>query len=183
MPRVFLTLSLLFFSLQGMTQSTHALYQVDLIVFTHAYAPKDQLESAPQTYSASTSAIGLKSKETGGSGVYQLLPTSYSSLQSAWNRLNQQSHYQTLFHYTWLQPSNSQRPVELSTQTNRGWIVNGMLRVRQSNYYLLDTTLRFSNVDHRAASFVFAQKQRLKPGVTYYLDHPQAGMLIKVHRV
>ena len=28
-----------------------------------------------------------------------------------------------------------------------------------------------------------SQKQRLKAGRTYYLDHPQAGMLINVHRV
>ncbi|MDA9272003.1 peptidoglycan binding protein CsiV, partial [bacterium] len=34
---------------------------------------------------------------------------------------------------------------------------------------------------HTQTAFNFSQKQRLKPGTVYYLDHPQAGMLIKVH--
>ena len=59
----------------------------------------------------------------------------------------------------------------------------GSLQIIQSNYYLLDTNLRFSAPNDRQAPFVFAQKQRLKSGIVYYLDHPQAGMLIKVHKI
>jgi hypothetical protein len=62
-------------------------------------------------------------------------------------------------------------------------IVTDLKNCQQSNYYLLDTALLFSAPERINAAFMFTQKQRLKPGVVYYLDHPQAGMLIKVHTI
>lgn len=185
MLRVFPLLCLLLFSSLSHAQASTTYYQVDLIVFAHAYTEGDQLETSSQVRVPHhmQSAISLKPREPGVSGVYRLMPTSTSSLQSSWNRLNQHSQYRVLFHYTWIQPSNNQRPVLLPSSTNNGWTVEGTVRVRQSNYYLLDTALQFKTPNGRHSTFLFEQKQRLKPGNTYYLDHPQAGMLINVHRV
>lgn len=185
MLRVFPLFCLLFFSFLSHARGNTTYYQVDLIVFTHAYTESDQLETSPQARQAPVmqSAIALKPREPGTSGVYRLMPTSTSSLQGAWSRLNQHSQYRALFHYTWIQPSSNQRPVQLSAGTSNGLRVEGYVRVRQSNYYLLDTTLQFRTPNSKHPVFLFEQKQRLKPGNTYYLDHPQAGMLINVHRV
>ena len=57
------------------------------------------------------------------------------------------------------------------------------MRVRRSNYYLLDTDLVFSTPGQNPSTFSFSQKQRLKPGTVNYQDHPQAGEIIKVHQV
>lgn len=185
MLRVFSLITLLLFSFSGFALPTTARYQVDVIVFTHAYTANGQQENAPPltlTHDA-RHAIPLQSHDTPGTRTYRLMPISSSSLRNEWSRLNQQSQYRALFHYTWLQPSNNQHPVALSARLNNGWNVEGTLRVRQSNYYLLDTDLRFSAPNNHQPAFVFSQKQRLKAGRTYYLDHPQAGMLINVHRV
>jgi len=86
-------------------------------------------------------------------------------------------------HYTWLQPFENQRTILLPKIEREGWQVEGTLRVRRSNYYLLSTNLIFSSANKEQPAFVFAQTQRLKGGDTYYLDHPQAGMLIKIHQL
>jgi hypothetical protein len=185
MLRVIPLLSLLFLTSTGQASSASARYLVDIIVFAHTYAPIDQLENTPEaTLTRDPNfAIPLRAINSSATGGYQLLPSSYSSLNDAWSRLYQQSQYRPLFHYTWIQPSNNQQPVSIVTETNHGWNVEGTLRVRQSNYYLLDTELRFNTPNNRQSSFIFSQKQRIKPGNIYYLDHPQVGMLIYVHKV
>ena len=114
---------------------------------------------------------------------YHTLPASSSQLSSEYWALNRKTNYQVLAHYTWLQPANNQRAVALSTDSRNGWNIEGTLRIRRSNYYLLDTELLFSAPGNNQTAFLFSQKQRLKPGTVYYLDHPQAGMLIKVHQI
>ena len=182
MLRVLFLFYLLGFSLVGTASS---LYQIDIIVFTHAYTENDQVENTSPLLAGyhTQFAIPLKPHEPGSSGLYQLMPQSSSSLKDAWNRLNHQAQYRPLLHYTWIQPSNNQRSVLLAAQTNDHWDVKGTIRVRQSNYYLLDTQLQFSAPNGKHQHIVLADKQRLKPGNTYYIDHPQGGMLINVHRV
>lgn len=155
-------------------------YQIDMVAFRHAYTEKDQVEQAIQGFTYDISATPL-TENSSHNRAYQLLSNRSSPLQYAWSRLNQHSQYQPLFHYTWLQPSNSQRSVLLPHEALNGWTVEGSVRIRQSNYYLLDTSLLFKAPNQ--SSFAFTQKQRLKPGVTYYLDHPQAGMLVRVQKI
>ena len=184
MLRVFSVLCLVLFSSWGYSNSNTTYYQVDMIIFFHADIDQAQLEFSPQKRkSYHLSAIPLKVREPGAGGLYQLMPTSTSSLKYAWGRLNQHSQYHPLFHYTWIQPSSSQRPVFLSSGSQGGWSIEGIVRVRQSNYYLLNTELQFSKANQTNPDFLFEQKQRLKPGNTYYLDHSKVGMLINVHRV
>ena len=184
MLHVFAFSSLFLFSCLGLANPRTPLYQVDMIVFTHLQAsltPSEQ-SLAPLLPPDSNQAILLQNNGTDRMTPYHILPTSASQLRNEYRALSRKPQYQVLFHYTWLQPSNNQRPIALS-QTIGGWNVEGTLKIRQSNYYLLDTQLLFSAPNSTQMSFLFSQKQRLKAGVTYYLDHPQAGMLIKVHQI
>ena len=155
-----------------------------MIVFTHLKASLTPTENAQTPLAPDMHhAIPLQTDVSEMMTPYHTLPVSTSHLRNEYWALNRKPQYQVLFHYTWLQPGNNQRPIAL-TQVNRGgWNVEGTLRIRRSNYYLLDTDLVFSAPNSTQTAFVFAQKQRLKPGVVYYLDHPQAGMLIKIHQI
>lgn len=177
------------FLLSSLSQASQqsALYQVDMIVFTHQ--PSSQHEAnivTPLMAPDTQHAIPLQNTVNGALTPYHTLPASSSQLSSEYWALNRKTNYQVLAHYTWLQPANNQRAVALSSLNRNGWNIEGTLRIRRSNYYLLDTELLFSapGVEKNSqTAFLFSQKQRLKPGTVYYLDHPQAGMLIKVHQI
>ena len=173
--------------LSGLSHSTpsHKLYQIDMIVFTHQPAANQQTEQAlsPLVPPDAQRAIPLQDLAGDARAPYRLLPNSASQLNQEYWTLMHKTDYQVLAHYTWLQPSDNQRPIAIPSIHRNGWNIEGTLRVRQSNYYLLDTDLLFSTVNTSQTAFLFSQKQRLKPGTVYYLDHPQAGMLIKVHLV
>ncbi len=185
MLRIFQFTSLMLFSYLALASPRAPLYQVDMIVFTHLQASMTSADNdeAPLLMPAVNHAIPLQANTGNKQTPYHILPSSASHLRSEYWALNRKPQYQILFHYTWLQPRNNQRPVALSQMNTGGWNVEGTLRIRQSNYYLLDTKLLFSAPHSTQTAFVFAQKHRLKPGVVYYLDHPQAGMLIKVHQI
>ena len=160
-----------------------ALYQVDLIAFTHHNT--GDLSSSEQTAStalASAHAIPLKINGSKTLSPYHTLPAASSQLRNEYWALHRKAHYQILLHYSWLQPGNNQSAILLPTVDHHGWSLSGTLRVRKSNYYLLDTDLLFSSPD-QGKTFSFNQKQRLKAGEVYYLDHPQVGLLIKVHKI
>ncbi len=175
-------LFLLSFMSQANPQST--LYQVDMIVFAHKQVSKnDSSNTTPVLVSDMRQAIELKNTASSALTPYHTLPASSSQLSSEYWALTRKSNYQILAHYSWLQPANNQRPIAFSATNRNGWNLEGTVRVRRSNYYLLDTDLVFSTPGQNPTTFSFAQKQRLKPGTVYYLDHPQAGVLIKVHQV
>lgn len=185
MLRVFILWGLFLLSSLSLAHPTVALYQVDMIIFTHLQLPSTSAENTytPVLAPDMQNAIPLSGNVSSARTPYHALPVSASQLRDEYWTLNRKPQYQILFHRTWLQPKNNQRPVALSEINTGGWNVEGTLRIRQSNYYLLDTELLFSAPNSKQAAFVFAQKQRLKPGVVYYLDHPHAGMLIKIHQV
>lgn len=156
-------------------------YQVDMILFTHSQTQTATNASSPLLLPNTKSAIPLQNEANQSTALYHILPASLSQLRSEYSALSRKPEYQILAHYSWIQPSNNQRPIAFSAHGNAGWNVEGTLRIRQSNYYLLDTDLLFSSLGQAQTTFNFSQVQRLKPGTVYYLDHPQAGMLIKVH--
>lgn len=185
MLRIFVFMGCLIWSSLGLTQ-THPRYQVDMIVFTHlqpATPSSVQTTSDLHLVPNMTHAIPLKNDHQTTALPYHTLPISASQLRNEYWALNRKPDYQILFHYTWLQPSNNQKAIALPQSNGHDWNVEGTLRIRQSNYYLFDTDLLFSAPNNTQPAFVFSKKQRLKPEVVYYLDHPQAGMLIKIHRV
>lgn len=155
-------------------------YQVDLIIFTHSGTYAHQ-EADTNTLSPSyATTYALSSNVSASQTAYHLLPMSASQLREEYWALKRKREYQVLLHYSWLQPLNNQRALELPAISRDGWQVSGVLRIRRSNYYLLDSKLSFSSLNNQTA-FVIKQKQRLKGNTIYYLDHPQAGMLIKLH--
>ncbi len=159
------------------------LYQIDIIGFAHEQQASHQQESM-QTASLwinNKNNISLQTDYTETTEPYHLRAASTSTLKREFNVLKQQPDYLVLFHYSWLQPGNNQRAVKLPKVENMGWQVEGSLRIRQSNYFLLDTDLYFTSDNHQ--SFVFNQKKRLKDDTLYYLDHPQAGVLVKIHKL
>jgi hypothetical protein len=184
MLRAFTFTSLFLLSCLGFAHQPAPLYQVDMIVFTQLQAslPPTDHSISPLLAPNVNNAIVLQNNAPNKMTPYSILPTSASHLRNEYWALNRKPQYQVLFHHTWLQPGNNQRPIALS-QAVGGWNVEGTLRVRRSNYYLLDTELLFSTPNSTQTAFMFTQKQRLKPDVVYYLDHPQAGMLIKIHQV
>lgn len=184
MSRLLISIITILFACVGQTQSPSSFYQVDLIVFTHqsAYSLPADLSLASSITPNSSQAIPLRTESKDSLTPYHLLPVSSSQLRQEYWALHRKPQYRVLLHYTWLQPLNNQRSIVLPKTTKDGWQIEGTLRIRRSNYYLFDTELLFSAPSSQA-SFVFAQKQRLKGGKIYYLDHPQAGMLIKVHQL
>ena len=181
MQRLFLFTICLFYSCIGLTDTT---YQIDLILFSH---PQTDIKSDDSTTNLpfnpiKANALTLKTDLTSPSSTYQLLKTTNSDLMKEYYNLNYKSPYQILAHYSWKQPQNNQKAVALPTIDHKGWKIDGTVRVRQSNYYLFDATLQCSPSDNPNSSFTLSQKQRLKNGVVYYLDHAQVGMLIKVHK-
>lgn len=156
---------------------TPPLYQIDVIVFTHPTATltEDSTVELPPLQ-----GIPLKLDVNKAITPYHLLPSSLSQLQGDYWVIHHKLGGNVLFHYSWLQPSNNQKAVIIPKISRNGWTVEGSFRVRRSNYYLLDTNLVFA-AEGIKSSFVFAPKQRLKGNSVYYIDHPQAGIFIKVH--
>ncbi len=164
--------------------SSSPLYQIDMIVFKHLKTEANAsvlntLTLAPNRQNAIELENDLKNQLT----PYHTLPSSASGLKNEYWALSRKPDYQVLLHYTWLQPRNNQRSVAFSQINNSTWNIEGTLNVRQSNYYLLNTNILFSAPNNVNRAFMFSQTQRLKPDVVYYLDHPEAGMLIKIHQV
>lgn len=184
MFRLLISIITILFTCAGQAKNSASFYQVDLIVFTHqnAYSLSADLSLASSISANTSQAIPLRTESKNSLTPYHLLPASSSQLRQEYWALHRKPQYRVLLHYTWLQPLNNQRPIMLPKTTKDGWQIEGTLRIRRSNYYLLDTELLFSAPSSQAA-FVFSQKQRLKGGAIYYLDHPQAGMLIKVHQL
>jgi hypothetical protein len=157
-------------------------YQVDLIVFAYPQSgdKNSKLPINSPLIPLSNNAITLKTDST---KPYGLLPASKSGLRNQYYLLSRKSTYQVLGHYSWKQPGNNQKRVAIPNVSHNGWQMQGTVRVRQSNYYLFDADLQLSPPSNPQSSFVVSQKQRLKGSQVYFLDHPQVGMLIKIHKL
>lgn len=166
----------------SLTMARSAIYQIDAVIFIH-HQPVSTDHVTPVLTLDNRHAIPLQTNQDTLSPFYHLLPPTESKLRQEYWTLNHNPNYQVLATYSWRQPSNNQHAIILPSQSRNGWHVEGVVRVRQSNYYLLDAELLFTTQATQPTAFLFSQKQRLKPGTVYYLDHPQAGMLIKVYQV
>lgn len=184
MPKFLLGLMFLIPAMQAHASAYATLYQIDLIAFTHEQSTTEGPEknAAPLMINNHRS-IPLQADFTQTAKPYRLRSISTSLLKREAQVLEKQPNYQVLFHYTWLQPGNSQRPVKLPAMDYNGWHIDGTLRIRQSNYFLLDTDLYFTPNNNQTTPFVFSQNKRMKADTLYYLDHPQAGLLIKIHKL
>ncbi|CEG57348.1 CsiV family protein [Legionella fallonii] len=156
-------------------------YQVDLIIFAYPQSgdKSNSLAMTSPLLPISQNAIALRSNSR---KAYGLLANSKSSLQDQYYLLSRKSNYKVLGHYSWIQPAANQSSVALPKLSHNGWQMQGTLRVRQNSYYLFDARLQLSPPNHPESYFTVTQDQRLKGGVVYFLDHPQVGMLVKIHK-
>lgn len=160
-------------------------YQIDLIIFTHLQNNDNdsELKFSSPLLPISPNVIQLKTSATKSTKSYQLLSSSMSTLRDEYYQLNRKKQYHVLGLYSWIQPGANQSTVALPFVTSNGWQMQGTIRVRQSNYYLVNAELQLSSPKNPQSFFTVSQKQRLKGNVVYYLDHPQVGMLIKIHKL
>lgn len=184
MFRFFLMLGCILYATLGLAKAKSPQYQIDIVLFTHAPTAEEHVESP---YAISTThhepAITLKEAPTSSNHTYQVLTKSLSGLQDQIWALNHKGQYNVLMNYSWLQPENNQKSIALPLESHKGWQVDGIMKVVKSAYYQLNTDLQFTAPGQNQPTFTLAQNQRLKPNVIYYLDHPQIGMLIKIHPV
>lgn len=157
-------------------------YQIDLILFAHPNQSSGITVDAPPI-PLNSNSISLETDTEKSGKPYHLLPASHSSLQDEYYLLTRKSHYQVLGHYSWRQPSNNQSKVTLPFVDHNGWQIQGILNVKQSNYYSFDAELQISPPSNPQESYIVSQKQRLKGNVVYYLDNAQIGMLVKIHQL
>ena len=178
---IIITISILYTSF-ALAKSS---YQIDMIIFAH---PQNANQTSKTELNLpflpmNNNAITLGASTGKSSKSYQLLAPSQSKLSNEYYLLSRKSHYKVLGHYSWIQPASGQSTIALPKINHNGWQIQGTARVRQSNYYLFDSALQCSSPSNPDASFTVSQKQRLKGGVAYYLDHAQVGMLIKIHNI
>lgn len=184
MLRITLSVFTLLFSCFVQAEEANSLYQIDLIVFTYQQAALSPETSLTATLASPPStAIQLPTDRNKSLTPYHLLPIASSQLREEFWALHRKPQYRVLMNYSWLQPFNNKKRIILPKVSHDGWEIEGTLLVERSNYYLVDSKLLFAHEDYNQPPFVFAQKQRLKGGEIYYFDHPQAGMIIKIHQL
>lgn len=149
-------------------------YQIDLIVFAH---PKT-VEHKELTIKSPMVSIDNIDKAS-----FKMLKATQSELADQYYQLSRKSPFQVLGHYSWRQSAINPDKIVLPTTQHSGWQVQGSVQVRQSNYYLFDADLQVSTPQDPQSYFSVSQKQRLKANTVYFLDHPQIGMLVKIHRL
>jgi hypothetical protein len=156
-------------------QAAQPLIQVDMILFLHQ---SEMLTADDLVFAKKFHGIPLLSQ---GSGPYHLLPRQQSDLAREYYALSKRPEFQIMGQYSWIQPAKTNRPVLLEFNSANGWKINGEMTLHQNQYYLLNGQIEFNLADK--AQIRMNQRQRLKSNTVYYLDHPQAGMLIKIHPV
>ena len=158
-------------------------YQIDLILFLHQPSPKqDANEIMPPVLPLSMQhPVKLDKHRESTSLPYKLLPVTASALRNEYRAINRQPQYQVLFFGSWLQTQNSQKGVSFASVLSHDWQAEGVFKIQKRQYFDLDAQLLFKSPDNQHSSFVLTRHQRLKNNDLYYLDHPQGGMLIKIH--
>lgn len=181
MLRIFIiTISILY----ACTALAKGNYQIDVILFAHPQnANKSSaLELNSPLLPVSKNVIRLKAAQGKSLKPYTLLSLSQSSLRDEYYLLSRKSHYQVLGHFSWIQSTANQDAIALPNIETKGWQVQGTLRVRESNFYTLDADLQGTPPSHPESSFTITQRQRLKGGMVYYIDHAQIGMIVKINK-
>jgi len=179
-----LSLICFFAALAAHSDTVKDFYQIDIIGFTQPIEENEAIDSQrePPLLIENKKSIPLHYSDN-NLLPFKLRPLKTSKLKREHYLLNRQQHYQILFHYSWLQPSDNRRSVRIPMTENKGWKIQGNIRVRQIHYYHINTELYFTSPDDVQPSFVFKNKRRIEEDKLYYLDHPQVGLLVKIHKL
>jgi hypothetical protein len=182
MFRIVIIISLLLGAHLNYAKSTASLYQIDLIVFTHQHNQFKESSSTPVLNLKNITTKPLRT-DSKGKGIYSILPPSASTMRNEYWVLNRKSQYRVIYNYSWIQSLKDQHAVSLPSIEKDGWMVDGTFWIRKNQYFALDAELHFNPVNSNHSAFILSQTKRLKGEVVYYLDHPQAGMLVKIHKI
>jgi hypothetical protein len=159
-------------------------YQVDLILFTQTQSALEREHSLSTPFLPFEAKDAIKLRPLSNDAKpYHELPPSRSSLLHEYSLLHQSRSYTVLGRFSWIQPPNNQHAIELPVIHLRGWEIRGTLKIEQSHYYLFEPHLQCSPPDKPDAAFLLSQPQRLKEDQTYFFDHPELGMLVKIHQL
>lgn len=175
----------IFFLLPTIIEATevNAAYQVDLIIFTQSHPTLTSTEHnllPLELPSPNQSTITLKPQDN-SSDFYRLLPRRASYLLTADKRLRQQQNYRIIAHYSWRQPLAHPQTIKLPDTEQDQWRVSGTLTIGYNSYYRMNGLLSFYAPGAETPSFAWPIKKRLKKSLIYYIDHPQAGLLVDIH--
>lgn len=159
-------------------------YQIDLILFAQPQADKERTAEPKLPLIQNTKNTILLTPAVDKSyAPYTLLAPSQSSLRDEYYLLNRKSNYSVLAHYSWRQTAQNQKTVTLPEIVARGWHIQGTINLVQSTYYTFKAHLQCSSSAQPERTFSVTQKQRLQANKTYYLDHRDLGMIVKIHQI
>ncbi len=154
-------------------------YLVDFILFENKNVLDDATEQAltPPILLPSKTSIPLALGDYSAQPDFRNLPISQSELRQTFYALSRSEDYQLLARYTWQQPSENKRPIDLPPITHAQWHIKGRLNLAPGRFPFLTTNLLISDNEQTIA---LRHSQPLKLNQTYYLDHPLFGILIRL---
>jgi hypothetical protein len=158
-------------------------YQIDVIIFAHPHSSSLSLEANTPMIPTSKKAVTLAKSSMQTKQAYTLLPPSQSGLHDEYYLLSRKSAFKVLGQYTWRQTLGKEQKVALPPINSQGWLIEGTIQVQRNSYYLFNAQLQGSPPSNPTSSFTVSQKQRLKEGAVYYLDHEYLGMIVKINPV
>lgn len=142
-------------------------YQIDLIILTNDDMPKPGAFVLPPN---DDNVVPIPGSDNINSG----LETEYKTLSDAMRD-------KILLHLSWVQPQDFRHYVALPAKKNADASIRGNVKITRGTWYNLETDLIVT--DSHKNQFSIKHKRRLKPETVYYIDHPAAGMLIKIHKI
>lgn len=160
-----------------------SLYQVDLVIYTYPNVfPYGEVSPKPRMLMGAGIPLKISNLDETTNSLYHLLQPASSQLKKETEVLNHDPDYHAILNYSWVQSVSNQKPIIVEKIQINDWSIEGMVVIRKLNYYLFEFDLVFSS-DANKTNFSFQQKKYLKADNLYYLDHPQAGILIKIHPI
>ncbi|WP_432746089.1 CsiV family protein [Methylobacter sp. G7] len=149
-------------------------YQIELIVFSQAMPNTEVFEQTVQPTqwpSDLTELSAYKKPET-------------TTLDDSYAALSKDSAYQPILHVAWIQPVGEgglSSPVHIQSADGN---LNGYVRMQQDQdlQMVVDLELGSDLGDDSGNEVVYRlnEKRPIKPGETYYLDHPKFGVVAKI---
>jgi hypothetical protein len=149
-------------------------YQIELIVFSqkmHNTEVFDQTSRAIQWPSDLTELSAYRQPEN-------------TTLDDGYAALSKDSAYRPIFYAAWVQPvAAGGTSAAVHIQSGDGNL-NGYVRMQQDQglQMVVDLELGSDSDDDSGNEMVYRLKEKrpIKPGETYYLDHPKFGVIAKV---
>jgi len=172
--------ALIFLAISALCQAESGeKYLVDFILFENKVLLEDAGEQSlvPPILLPSTTSIPLALGDYAAQPDYRNLPLSQSELRNTYHALNRSQDYQILARYTWQQPDDNQRAIDLPPVNQEQWHIKGRIQLKPGRFPFLTTNLLISNDNKR---YALRHNQALKVKQTYYLDHPVFGIIIRL---